>query len=92
METARLLLKAGADANLANRYGVRPLHLAIGNGDVAMVRLLLAARRRPELGGCDRRDLLMMAARVGKSTIVKALLDQRRAGRRRATRRISRRR
>ncbi len=29
VETARLLLKAGANADLSNRYGVKPLHLAI---------------------------------------------------------------
>ncbi len=57
VETARLLLKAGADADQSNRYGVRPLHLAISNGDLAMVKLLLARPGRCELSGYHRREL-----------------------------------
>ena len=35
VDTARLLLGAGADATLANRYGLTPLALAATNGNAA---------------------------------------------------------
>src|SRR5207249_12323817 len=41
LETARLLIGAGADAKLADRYGVTPLYLACSNGNAAMVRLFV---------------------------------------------------
>ena len=47
LELVRLLLKAGADVRLANRYGVLPLTLAATNGDAAMVEALLAAGADP---------------------------------------------
>src|SRR5262247_2824996 len=43
LETATLLLQAGADAKFADRYGVTPLFLACANGNGAMIRLLLDA-------------------------------------------------
>src|SRR5438034_139177 len=43
LETTKLLIKAGADVKLADRYGVTPLDLACKNGDAAMIRLLVAA-------------------------------------------------
>lgn len=74
--TARRLIKAGADANLANRYGVRPLHLAIANGDMVMIRLLLDAGADPKSADVTGETCLMMAARLGSPEIVKALLDK----------------
>src|SRR5437879_1691551 len=47
LETARLLIAAGANANAANRYGVLPLSLAAGNASAAMVKLLLDAGANP---------------------------------------------
>jgi ankyrin repeat protein len=76
LDTARLLLKAGADADRSNRYGVRPLHLAIGNGDAAMVKLLLSARADPNSSDATGESCLIMAARVGNVDIVNALLDK----------------
>src|SRR6187549_366565 len=38
LDTARLLLKAGADAKFADRYGVTPLFLACTNGNAAMIK------------------------------------------------------
>src|SRR5215831_16703727 len=35
-DMAELLLSAGANANAANRYGVRPLSIAAGNGSARM--------------------------------------------------------
>ena len=42
-ETAALLVRAGANVKVANRYGVTPLSLACTNGNGAMVELLLQA-------------------------------------------------
>src|SRR5215207_7498168 len=43
VDLAKLLVGAGADAKLANRYGVAPLALAASAGNPAMLRLLLDA-------------------------------------------------
>jgi uncharacterized protein len=75
LEAARTLLKAGADPEAVNRYGVMPLSLAATNGN------------RGGFGCCWRRALpcrrpcragetpLMTAARTGKADAVRALLD-----------------
>ena len=70
------LLRAGADANGANRYGVRPLHIAIAKGDLAMVRLLLDAKADPTSADATGETCLMMAANTGRLDIVNALLDK----------------
>src|SRR5438067_772637 len=41
VETARLLVNAGADAKATNQYGVTPLSLACENGNTELVELLL---------------------------------------------------
>jgi hypothetical protein len=41
IDTAKLLLAAGADAKLANRLGVTPLAIASTNGNEEMIRLLV---------------------------------------------------
>src|SRR5947209_1312184 len=43
LETAKLLLKASANAAATNRYGIPPLSLACANGNTELVELLLAA-------------------------------------------------
>src|SRR5712691_878465 len=40
LETEELLVRAGANVNAANRYGVTPLSLACTNGNGAMVERL----------------------------------------------------
>jgi len=42
-DLTRLLLSSGADAKLANRYGMTPLTLAVTNGNPTIIRLLLDA-------------------------------------------------
>src|ERR687887_2830 len=37
LETAQLLIHAGADVKFADRYGVTPLYLACINGNAAMI-------------------------------------------------------
>src|SRR5450432_1149248 len=39
--TAELLIRAGANARAANRFGMHPISLACTNGSAAMVELLL---------------------------------------------------
>ena len=42
-ETARRLIRAGADVSKPNRYGVTPMSLASANGNAEMIALLLEA-------------------------------------------------
>jgi ankyrin repeat protein len=70
----RLLLKAGARAGTANRYGVSPLSLAATNGDAATIETLLAAGADANTASPDGETTLMTAARTGAAAAVKVLL------------------
>jgi ankyrin repeat protein len=74
LETARLLVGAGAKVDAMNRYGVTPLSLACTNGNAAMIELLLNAKADPNLALPEGETPLMTAARTGKADAVKALL------------------
>ena len=74
LETAKLLLRAGANAKAANRYGVTPLHEACTVGNVAMVEALLKAGADPNAAFGDGETALMTAARTGSVDAVKMLL------------------
>ena len=74
LETARLLVKAGADTNAANRYGVTPLTLACTNGNGPLVELLLEAGADPDTTLPGGETVLMTASRTGRLGPVKALL------------------
>ncbi len=76
LETARLLIRAGADATRPNQYGVTPLHLACSNGNAAMIRLLLDAGADPNAPDPTGETPLMMASRAGDIEAVKVLLDR----------------
>ncbi len=74
LETAKMLIGAGANVKAANRYGVTPLSLACENGDGAMVEMLLKAGADPNGALPGGETPLMTAARTGRVEAVKALL------------------
>jgi ankyrin repeat protein len=76
LETAQLLIRAGADVKLADRYGVTPLYLAAVNGNAAMIKLLIDAGADPNSVDPTGETTLMAAARIGDLESVKTLLDR----------------
>ena len=68
------LLRAGANANAANRYGVTPLSLAATNGNAAMIEALMKAGADANATPREGETVLMTAARTGKADAVKVLL------------------
>ena len=74
-DTARRLIRAGADASKPNRYGVTPMALAAGNGNAEMIALLIEAGANAN--GTDKQGetALMTTAKVGNVEAVKMLLD-----------------
>ena len=68
------LIRAGADVNAANRYGVPPLSLAATNGNAAILELLLKAGANPNATQSEGETALMTAARTGVPAAVKTLL------------------
>ncbi|MCI0365546.1 MAG: ankyrin repeat domain-containing protein, partial [Phycisphaerales bacterium] len=76
LETADLLIAAGANAKTSNREGATPLALACMNGNAAMIEKLLK-------GGADvnvpvmanGETALMMASRSGNVAAIKMLLN-----------------
>ncbi|OFW26883.1 MAG: hypothetical protein A3H97_21780 [Acidobacteria bacterium RIFCSPLOWO2_02_FULL_65_29] len=76
LDLAELLIRAGANATKANRYGVRPLSLACVNGSAEMIGLLLAAGADPSLAEVKGETPLMVAARAGRVPAAKLLVDR----------------
>jgi ankyrin repeat protein len=68
------LLKAGADAKAANRYGVTPLILAATTGNGPITERLLRAGADANSAMPDGETVLMTAARTGKVEALQALL------------------
>jgi len=75
IETAQLLIRAGADVKFADRYGVIPLFLACTNGNAAMIKLLLDSGADANSVDPTGETALMVATRVGDLNSVKVLLD-----------------
>jgi ankyrin repeat protein len=76
VETARLLLAAGADWNTMTRNGsLTPLLLACVNGDPAMIEALLNAGADPNSAKSDGATALMAAATSGNPQAIKVLMD-----------------
>ena len=74
LDTASLLIHAGANVNAVNELGVAPLYLACDNGSTAMVQALLTAGANPNATLPSGETALMTAARSGGVGAVKALL------------------
>lgn len=68
LNTAQSLLKAGANPDAANRYGVTPLSLAATNASAPLIQALLAAGAHPTS------SILMTAARTGNAEAVRMLI------------------
>jgi ankyrin repeat protein len=73
-ETAAVLVKAGANVNAVNRYGVSPLVQACKNGNAGMVKLLLDAGADVNATLKGGETTLMLAARSGDPEAVAMLL------------------
>src|SRR5580693_538518 len=75
IDTAKLLIKAGANVRLADRYGVTPIFLACANGNAAMIQLLLDSGADPNTVDPAGETALMTAAKVGDVASVRVLAD-----------------
>jgi uncharacterized protein len=76
LETADLLIRAGAKVNAANDYGVTPLSLACTNRSAAMVERLLNAGADPNAALWTGETPVMVCARTGNVETVKLLLSR----------------
>ena len=74
LESAKLLIAAGANVKAANRYGITPLSLACTNGNAAIIDLLLGGGADPNENTPGGETALMTAARTGNVEAVKVLL------------------
>jgi len=76
LDTADLLIRAGAKVGAANREGVTPMQLAALNGNAAMIEKLVKAGADPNAPLSASGDTaLMFAARTGTTDALKVLLE-----------------
>jgi ankyrin repeat protein len=76
LETAQLLLQAGANPKVATRNGaITPLIMASKNGDAALIAALIKAGSEVNTATTDGMTPLMAAAVSGSVEAAKALLD-----------------
>lgn len=73
-QSVDVLLRGGASAKAATRYGVTPLYLACVNGNAAIIEKLLAAGADPNTALPEGETALMTAARTGSVPAIKVLL------------------
>jgi uncharacterized protein len=74
LDVADLLIGAGANANMANEYGVTPVWEACNNASAAMVEKVLKAGANPNAMLRAGETSLMRCARTGNPDAVKLLL------------------
>jgi ankyrin repeat protein len=70
----KALVSAGAEVDVANRYGVTPLLQASRNGDAEVIRVLLDAGANATRWHAEGETPLMAAARTGHVNAVQLLL------------------
>jgi uncharacterized protein len=76
LDTADMLIRAGAKVSTANREGSTPMQLATLNGNAGMIERLIKGGADPNAALTKFGDTpLMMASRTGKPDAVKVLLD-----------------
>jgi len=76
LESVQIVLRAGANAKAASRYGVTPLSEAATYGSAAVVEALLKAGADPNTLTNERGEtVLMTASRAGNVDAVKVLLE-----------------
>ena len=76
LESADLLIRAGAKVNAANDLGATPLWTASMNGSAAMVRTLLQAGADPNRALLLGETPLMAASRSGNPDVIAQLIDK----------------
>jgi ankyrin repeat protein len=76
VDTADLIIRAGASVDAADDYGVTPLLLAAENGSARMVDVLLKAGANPNLALPTGETALMTAARTGRVDVLKSLIGR----------------
>jgi ankyrin repeat protein len=74
IESAGLLIRAGANVNAANDLGVTPLWTACQNGSAGMVRQLLDAGANPNAALLSGETSVMVGARTGNPEVVQLLI------------------
>ncbi|MDX1567048.1 MAG: ankyrin repeat domain-containing protein, partial [Longimicrobiales bacterium] len=71
-----MLLTRGADPNVAQAGGWRPLHQAASHGNLALVKLLVRHGSEVAVRSDDGRTPLSMAREAGHEDVVRFLTDQ----------------
>lgn len=74
LETAQLLLRAGANANATNDFRITPLSLACTNGNAALVAALLTAGANPNSPIATGETPLMTCAGSGSAEAAQILI------------------
>ena len=75
VDSAELLLKAGADANNANDFRMTPLSQACTNASLPFVRLLLKSGANPNTPIATGETPLMTCSRTGNADAVRLLVE-----------------
>src|SRR5271168_1450866 len=75
LETANLLLAAGADPNAANEFRMTPLTEACTNGNAVLVRALLKSGANPNTAVATGEPPLMTCAKTGSADAVRMLVE-----------------
>ena len=70
------LLRAGADASIANKYGATPMSLAAEVGSTEMLKVLLEVGADVESPNADGQTALLAVARTGNVEAAKLLIDR----------------